>query len=154
MIEQPEFEYIKSINHPVLALDDLHPAKKFLCAFIECRWNCVGRELGQFKAPIDQEWKSTTDGKRWTFSGFAYRILSFDIELDGFLEGASYLTPSETGAEQELPIYRSLMHECAHAAQESGNNDILELTDEVLNMLSLWDEYLSFRKEMISNAHD
>jgi len=152
MIEHPEFEYLKSINQPVLALDDLHPAKKFLHAFIECRWNCVGRELGQFEAPIDQEWKSASDGRVWTFSAFAYGVLSFDIELDGYLTSAPFPTESERWDLQNLPLHRSLMHECAQAARQSGNKDIIELTDEVLEMLSLWEGYLEFRRNTISRV--
>lgn len=154
MIERPEFEYIQSINRPVLALDDMHPAKKFLCAFIECRWNCVGRELGQYEAPIDQEWTSTTDGKRGTFSGFAYRILSFDIELDGFLQSVPHLTASEQQDKEQLPNLRLLMNECADAARQRGNGEILELTDEVLEMFGLWEEYLRYRREMILQTRD
>jgi hypothetical protein len=147
--------HIERLNRPVLALDDAHPAKRFLTEFIECRANCVGRELGSDEdMPIDQAWTSSLDSKVWTFSSFAYRILAFDIELDGFLESAPYLTASETGAARELPIYRSLMHECAEAARQSDNSEILELTDHVLEMLGLWDQYLSFRKDMISRAHD
>jgi hypothetical protein len=152
MIEKPEFEYIERRNRPVLALDDVHPAKRFLCAFIECRWNCVGRALGQYEAPIDQEWTSTTDGQRWTFSGFAYRILSFDIELDGFIQSAPYLTASEQEAEEQLPNMHLLMNECAQAARQSGNSDVIEPADQVLEMISLWEQYLSFRKEMISRT--
>ena len=138
----------------MLALDDAHPAKTFLTEFIECRANCVGRELGSDEdMPIDQAWTSSLDNKVWTFSSFAYRFLSFDIELDGFLESASYVTASETGAARELPIYRSLMHECAQAARKSGNNEILELTDDVLKMLNLWEAYLNFRRDASSQSH-
>ncbi len=145
--------YIEEMNRPVLAMDDAHPAKKFLEAFIDCRLDCCGRELdlgGQ--KPIDQQWSSLTDGRTWTFSGFAYAFLAFDIELDGFLQSAPYLTPSETDAAQHLPLLRLMMHECAQAARQSGNSEILELTDQVLQMFNLWDEYISFRKEMISRA--
>ena len=58
----------------------------------------------------------------------------------------------ETGAARELPNYRSLMHECAQAAKQSGNDEIIELTDQVLEMLGLWEEYLQFRRDMISQA--
>jgi hypothetical protein len=139
--------HIERLNRPVFELDDAHPAKQFLTAFIECRSNCVGRELdppGQ--TPIDQEWQSATDGKTWTFSAFAYRYLSVDIVVDGFLTNAPRWTPSELGAIERLPQYRALMSECAQAAQQSGNTDCLELVDEVVGMLKLWDEYLEFRR--------
>jgi hypothetical protein len=146
MTENLEFDHIRSVNRAVLALDDAHPAKKFLTAFMDCRSDCVGRELGQFEEPVDQAWTSMTDGKSWTFSGFAYSILSFDIELDGFLERAPSLTGSEIDATEQLPRYRSLMHECALAARQNGNTEVVDMTDQVLEMLDLWKAYLDFRR--------
>jgi len=142
---------IESKNRAVLALDDSHPAKQFVDAFIDCRMSCAGRELdlgGQ--VPIDQEWTSASDGRVWTFSGFVYAFICFDIELDGFLQSAPSLTPSEVGAVRKLPVLRSMMNECAEAARQGGNSEILELTNQVLEMLGLWEEYLDFRKKMIS----
>ena len=72
--------------------------------------------------------------------------------LEGFLENSASLTESEKSAAQEIPVLRSLMDECAQAAQQDGNRDILELTDQVMTMLSLWEQYLSFRQEMVSQA--
>ena len=145
--------HIENMNRPVLKLDDSHPAKRFLTAFIDCRMDCVGRHHDWTgEKPIEQEWRSATDGKVWTFSGFAYRALSFDIELDGFLQNAPSLTESETCAARQIPLLRTLMEECAQAAQQNENHDILELTDQVMIMLSLWEQYLNFRKEMISHG--
>jgi hypothetical protein len=144
---------IESMNRPVLDLDDTHPAKKFLNAFMDCLADCAGRELGlDGETPIDQEWRSATDGRVWTFSGFVYAFLCFDILLDGFLESSPSLTESEKFAAQEIPRLRSMMEECAQAAQRDGNRDILELTDQVMTMLSLWEQYLSFRQGMVSNV--
>ena len=146
--------HIESMNRPVLALDDAHPAKRFLSAFIDCRKDCVGYELGfDGQEPIDQEWWCASGGKVWRFSEFAYKILSFDIELDGVLTNAPCLTESETAAARQLPLYRCLMDECAHAALRDGNNEIAEMTRQVQEMLNLWEEYLSFRKEMISRGN-
>jgi len=146
---------IEDLNGPVLELDGSHPAKRFLDAFIECLANCVGRHHGlDGRTPIDQAWTSSTDRRIWTFSDFAYAFLSFDILLDGFLENASCLTASEVGAAEELPILRTMMNECAQAARQDGNVEIVELTDQVLQMLNLWEGYLNFRKEMISRAAD
>ena len=80
-------------------------------------------------------------------------FLCFDIELDGLLQNAPNLTPSETAAARELPLLRSMMQECAQAARQSGNSEILDLTDQVVEMLSLWEHYLSFRQDMISQSH-
>jgi hypothetical protein len=146
---------VESKNRAVLTLDDSHPARRFVEAFIDCRMSCAGRELdlgGQ--VPIDQAWTSSSDGRVWTFSGFIYAFICFDIELDGFLKNARSLTESETTAARQLPLLRSMMNECAEAARQSGNTEILELTDQVREMLGLWEQYLSFRKETISQAHD
>lgn len=151
--DHPMYDHIESMNRPVLELDDAHPARTFLSAFMDCRMNCSERELEiGYQTPIDQAWTSASDGRVWTFSGFIYAFICFDIELDGFLQSAPNLTPSEIAASRELPRLRSMMDECASAARHSGNDEILELTDQVLEMLSLWEQYLSFRKEMISNA--
>jgi hypothetical protein len=137
----------EDLNEPIFDLDDDHPAKKFLEAFIDCLDNCVGRhhEFGGQK-PIDQGWTSATDHRAWTFSSFAYAFLSYDIELDGCLQNAPFPTGSEIWAMERMPLLRSMMHECANAARHDGNVEILELTDEVLQMLRLWEEYLDFRR--------
>jgi hypothetical protein len=146
---------VERMNRRVLALDNAHPARRFLIAFIDCRENCVGRHHGfDGRLPVDQAWKSASDGKTWTFSEFAYKFLSFDIELDGFLQNAPYPTESETDAVRELPRLKSLMDECARAARHDGNHEILELTEQVLEMFSLYHEYLAFRKTMTSQARD
>jgi hypothetical protein len=44
------------------------------------------------------------------------------------------------------------MHECAEAAKQSGNGEILELTDQVLEMLGLWEDYLTYRRRTIAKA--
>jgi hypothetical protein len=149
------YDHIESVNRSVLELDDAHPAKKFLTAFMDCRMNCSERELeiGD-QTPIDQAWKSASDGRVWTFSGFIYSFICFDIELDGFLQSAPNLTPSEIAEIREVPRLRSMMYDCAAAARQSGNDEILELTDQVLEMLDLWEAYLNFRKAAISQGHD
>jgi hypothetical protein len=143
----------EDLNPCVLALDNSHPAKQFLLAFIECRDDCVGLELGPDE-PIDQEWKSVTDDKVWTFSGFAYSFLSLDIALDDFHQ--SMPRPNESNANWlwDLTRLKCLMNECAQASRQSGNNEILEATEKVLKMFNLWEDYLKFRKDMISQAHD
>jgi hypothetical protein len=149
------YSHIESMNRSVLELDHSHPAKRFLSAFMDCRMNCSERELeiGD-QIPVDQAWKSAADDRVWTFSGFIYAFICFDIELDGFLQSAPNLTPSEIAAAQELPRLRSMMNECAYAASQSGNSEILELTDQVQQMLNLWEEYITFRKAKISHARD
>ena len=45
------------------------------------------------------------------------------------------------------PRLRSLMIECAQAARESDNSEILAATDQVLEMLDRWEDYLRYRRE-------
>jgi hypothetical protein len=143
----------ESLNRPVFKLDDAHPAKKFLRAFISCKRNCVGRHHDWTGLrPIEQAWTSASDGKLWTFSKFAYSYLSLDIVLEGFLRELPQLTEEEVDVQRQIPLLRSLMEECAQAAERDDNRDILELTDQVLTMLSLWEQYLDFRKEMVSRT--
>ena len=68
--------------------------------------NCAGRELDfGDQTPIDQAWQSAIDGRTWTFSGFIYAVICFDIVLDGFLENAPYLTESEVSPPTSYPSY-------------------------------------------------
>jgi hypothetical protein len=145
---------LEILNRPILALDDDHPAKKFLCAFTECLDNCAGCELDLYETPIDQEWRSATEGKDCRFSGFVYAYLAFDLELDGFITSAPQLTDSERWALEGLPRLHALMDECALAAEQCGNTDCLELVQEVVQMLNLWDEYLQYRQWMIAGSAD
>jgi hypothetical protein len=141
---------IEELNAPIFELPDSHAAKRFLKAFLDCLSGCVGRELPWHENPIDQRWTSVTDGRTWLFSDFAYAHLSFDIVLDGFLNAAPALTPSEVSAVQRIPRLRTMTDECAQNARQSGNAEIVELTDQVLNMLDLWEEYLDFRRAQIA----
>ena len=143
---------IEELNRQVMLLENSHSAKRFLCAFDQCLADCVGCELDLYEAPIDQEWISTTDGKTWRFSAFAYKYLAFDIVLDGFINNAPQWTNSEKSAIKDLPRYRLLMDECARAARQCDNTDCLELVEIVVNMLKQWQAYLDFRNEMISEA--
>ena len=148
------YSHIENMNRPVLELDEAHPAKRFLSAFMDCRMNCSERELeiGD-QTPIEQTWTSATDGRAWTFSGFIYAFICFDIVLDGFFQRAPNLTESEAAASGGAKV-RLMMNECAEAARRDGNGEIVEMTHQVQEMLNLWDEYLNFRRQMISHAAD
>ena len=83
----PMYPYIEEMNAPVFELEDSHPAKQFLSAFMDCRMNCSERELGSGdQRPVDQAWVSASDGRTWTFSDFIYAFICFDIVLDGLLK--------------------------------------------------------------------
>lgn len=144
---------IESLNRPVLTLEDTHPAKRFLIAFMQCLDDCAGRELGlDGETPIEHEWFSSIDGRTWTFSGFVYAFLCFDIVLDGFLENSPVLTEAEKSTIEEIPRLRAMMDECIKSVRDSGYPEILKLANQVMTMLSLWEEYLAFRKDMISRG--
>jgi hypothetical protein len=81
-----------------------------------------------------------------------YTYLAFDIRLDGFITSAPQWTASEKWALEHLPSFHSLMDECAHAAEQCGNTDCLELVDEVMHMLKSWEEYLQYRERMIAGS--
>ena len=42
-----------------------------------------------------------------------------------------------------------MMEECAAAARQCNNDEIVEMTQQVQEMLNLWEEYLNFRKKII-----
>ena len=145
---------IAEMNRRIMELDSSHPAKRFLNAFSGCQSDCVGCELGiDGEKSIDQEWTSSTDGRRWTFSGFAYAFLALDFALDEFVEGVPFVG-SETGTAQNISSLRTMMIECADAARRSGNNEILGLTSQVLQMLDRWEEYSSFRSTRLAGGGD
>jgi hypothetical protein len=132
--------YVVEINRPLFDLPDTHPAKLFLLAFIECREQCVGRHHDWTgEVPIEQEWFSETDGRHWTFSGFAYSFLAIDVELDGYLANASQVIEEERFVIGCLPRLRTLMGECAVAARTADNQPVLQLVDLVVTMLDLWE---------------
>lgn len=142
--------YIYKNDSVLFTLPDDHPAKRFLNAFVECRQDCVGREIGlpgSSLPAIDQEWFSETDQRKWRFSEFAYSFLSFDVVLDGWLTNASELTDSERAILEKLPYLRRLLQECNTAAVHSGNSAVVSCVGRVLEVLHLWEECSRVRAE-------
>ncbi len=140
--------HVYSINYPLFRLPDSHPAHRFLRAFITCREQCVGREFvlpGDDHASVDQEWYSLADDRTWTFSAFAYTLLSFDVELDGWLTNAPHMTTSEAGVLDRLPYLRTLLGECEAAAVDNRNTEILAIIEQVRNLLDLWENCITTR---------
>jgi hypothetical protein len=145
--------HVEQINRPIFELPDNHPTKRFLQAFINCYEQCVGRELDwPDQQPIDQCWTSRLDERTWTFSAFAYEVLAFDVELDGYLTAAPQLTGSELDALRNIPTLRTLMHECADAARASENQPIVDLTCVVLEMLDLWEQCIRYRERELGTG--
>jgi hypothetical protein len=140
---------IRALNRDILKYPEAHPARRFLEALIACRNACVGLEIacrGSRQKPIDQQWVSKIDGKKWAFSKFAYAYLAVDLVLDGWLSNSLEMTPSESGALQQLPVLHRLLQECHDAACRDSNNQITELTAGVRNMLDLWEECIRSRR--------
>lgn len=137
--------HIRRLNAALFGLDATHPAKVFLEAFIQCRRNCVGRELDG----IDQRWWSTLDQREMQFSSYAYQRISFDVVLDGWLENAPELTQSEQVTFATLPNEVLRMRECRAAAATAGNAAVVELTGQILEMYALWNLALETRKQQM-----
>lgn len=45
-----------------------------------------------------------------------------------------------------------MMHECAAAARRDDNPEVVEMTDEVLQMLDRWEEYLNYRRAAVAHS--
>jgi hypothetical protein len=133
-------------NKPLLSLPSDHPARMFLAAFIDCRASCVGCEIDSPDCnPIEQVWFSQIERKECRFSEFAYKYLSFDIVLDGWLTGAHEMTESELAHLDMLPHLGALLAECKAAAEKSGNEEILPLLSKVGHLLDLWEKSILLR---------
>jgi hypothetical protein len=133
--------HVFRLNKPILDFPPDHPARRFLEAFVECRTNCVGRELDG----VDQEWFSKLEGRPHKYSSFAYEWLSFDIELDGWLRDAPEITDSERRALERIPQAEELMAECKAAALVDKNREIVTMCDQVLRTLELWADCINRR---------
>lgn len=142
-------------NRPIFELPESHAAHRFLRAFIKCRNDCVGKEIPwpeEEQLAVDQEWFSATDSRRWKFSGFAYTYLSFDIELDGWLNDSPTPTAGETSTIEKLPYLRSLLAECKSACIESGNTATLAMVAQVDELFDLWEDCIRVRWRQIGYA--
>ncbi|MCC9608920.1 hypothetical protein LOC68_07840 [Blastopirellula sp. JC732] len=137
---------VRKLNHQIFELPSNHPARAFLEEFIECRTECVGREIAlSGDTPVDQEWFSRIDGKHWLFSNLMYKYISFDIQLDGWLTGAPTLTDSERYDLEMIPVVRGLLLECREEAIRHKNDSVLELISRVEHLLWLWENCIHSR---------
>jgi hypothetical protein len=134
---------VYNLNREIFDLPVTHPACRFLCAFMECRCECIGLEASE--DPIDQEWFSQSEGEVWSYSNFAYMYLAFDIVLDGWLTHASQRTRTEQHSLNQLPHWRELLHECKEAAKEDNNNRMILIIKKVLRMFDLWEQCIIAR---------
>jgi hypothetical protein len=135
-------------NAPLLLLPEKHPARRVLIAQAECRRDCVGRELsweGSNQQPIDQEWQAIATHRKWTFSGFAYTFLAFDLILHGWLDHPRTIAPDEAGFLEKSPLMKALLAECQLAAQKNSNEPILQLIEQVGDFIDIWDNSVRCR---------
>lgn len=140
-----------SLNHALFALPPDHIARRFLERFVAIRRAYVGIELESANhASIDQIWKSRIDGREWRLSKFLYTFISFDIELDGWLNNSGAITKSEMRYLETFPYMRRLVEECRSAASQSGNPDsgtVISICDDLDALLILWEECVVSRLE-------
>jgi hypothetical protein len=142
---------VERLNQEILNLPESHPAYRFLRAFIGCRRDCVGREASN--DPVDQEWFSESEGRLWSYSEFAYKFLSFDIVLDGWLTHAAQRTSDEQYWLAQLPRWRKLLHECEKAAQDDNNYAMLPIVAQTLRMFALWEQCIVERDIATDDAY-
>lgn len=135
--------HVYRLNRTLFDLPQSHPAHRFLLAFIECRQDCVGREVEG--DAFDQEWFSQTDNRAWSYSAFAYQYLSFDIVLDGWLNNAEGMTASEEQWLACLPRWRALLDECRASAARDRKHAVMRMIGQVLKMFDLWEECVHAR---------
>jgi hypothetical protein len=133
--------HVFTLNKPIFEFRPDHPARRFLEAFVRCRQDCVGRELGG----VDQEWFSEALGRDYSFSSFAYEYLSFDVELDGWLQNAPDLTDSETAMLAVIPRIEELMVECTTVALAESNSEVVTMCKQVVHLCRLWTECIDSR---------
>jgi hypothetical protein len=129
-------------NDPLAALSDSHPAKRALILHGECQRDCAGREIqwpeGKREA-VDQVWISELDRRRWTFAGFVYAYICFDLILDGWLERPPFLTNCEREDLAKMPRLYGLLDECEQAAQAEDNLTIIGMLRQVREFLNAWE---------------
>ncbi len=107
-----------------------HPAKEMLLRHARCRKNCAGREIAwPNQTPLEQEWFSMTEQRKYTFSGLIYGFICFDPDYRGWTETAppESLRDEDRGAIEQLPRIVAIINECKAAATQDRNFEILKL---------------------------
>jgi hypothetical protein len=135
--------HVIKINKPLFKLPKSHPAIQFLEAFIDCRQNCIGKEIQD--DTLDYKWYSQSENREILYSSFAYQYLAFDIILDGWLTNAPTITPDEQHWLNQLPHWRELMNECKIAAIKENKIKFLEMQSQVINLFDLWEKCIRYR---------
>lgn len=141
-------------NDALATLVDGHPAKRLLFAHARCRRECAGREIpwpGREAEAFDQEFNSSTDLQRWTFSGWVYAHVCFSLVLTEWLTHPPQITESERQLLLEhLPRIRGLLIDCRAAAERDNNPRVLKLLPVADDFIEAWD--LSIRARLAADG--
>lgn len=114
----------------VRSFDPGHPAREKLYRHVECRKHCAGREIPwPNQSPIDQEWYSQTEQRKFRFSGLIYQFISYTPDYRSWTETSppKELDAEDQGFIKQLPRVLSIVAECKAAAQNDQNHEILNL---------------------------
>jgi hypothetical protein len=127
-------------DHPAVRALERHAAARDACVCREIEWPRLGNRA------IEQEWFSAIDQRVWSFSGFAYTFISFDLVLSEWLPGAQAgLDPFEEDFLHELPRLRTLLDECESAAKASANDRVLPLISKAREFLDAFEQSIIAR---------
>jgi hypothetical protein len=138
----PEDLEIDPQNDKLATLDDSHPAKQVLILHAVCRRDCSGREipwLDREDEAFDQEWMSCIDKRLWTFSGFIYSYVCFNLVLNEWINRPKFITPDEHYVLTNIPRLRSLLNECLAAAQAENNTRIIAILPKATAFIDEWE---------------
>jgi hypothetical protein len=144
---------VRQLNNRIFSWDPSHPARVFLERFIDCHAQCVGIEGRLLKAdgaPLDQVWKSSLDGRTWSFSQFSYSCLAFDVVLDGWLNDLPTLTEGEKADMVGIAKMQTLMAECISQAERDRNDAIVPFVKQVVEVLNAWETCIVARQKSIA----
>jgi hypothetical protein len=117
-------------NAAITALDESHPLRRALVAHDVARDVCVGIEIEWPDAPgcaAEQEWVSAVDGRRRTFSAFAYSFISYSLILRDWIGILHPIDQKVLDYLAELRRQRRLLDECDAAARRDASERMLEM---------------------------
>ena len=125
-----------------------HPAVRALQIHAEACDVCVGKDIDWAHLGtlgIDQTWFSDVDHREHRFSDFAYRYISYDLFLDGWVESAPEATEAELGLLKRMPKLRTLLEECEREARADDNAAILPLVAKAREFVDAVEHAILFR---------
>lgn len=135
--------------------DSDHPAIVALFVHSEARDVCVGREIACSdlrNKPIDQSWNSRATCRRWTFSGFAYMYISFNLVMDSWLTNPNKVTDSErVDLTKLVPEMLQLLDECQERAEAEFNWDVLPLITKAREFVESYRDAILFRHAQLKS---